>query len=162
MYNLLSLCFLSPLVSFWSSQPFPFLGPGHTVALHSAVLLTHALGQDLDPGPEQDPGLTLFPPVDPAPVHVPMAGLIPAPLILVAMDAVMDDHVRGPALVQGLTGIGALAHHVLLCPTGEEAGRELKEQVPTGLGHGLAPLVVTGAAALVYVSHLLGSYHHTN
>lgn len=78
------------------------------------------------------------------------------------MDAVMDDHGPGPALVQGLTGIGALAHHGLLRPTGEEAGREQKEQDPTGLGHGLAPLVVTGAAALVDESHLLGSYHLMN
>lgn len=88
-----------------------------------------------------------------------MAGLILAPLILDAMDAVMDAHGQGPALVQGLLGIGALAHHGLLPPTDQEAGREQKEQDPTGPGHGLAPLVPTGAAALVDESHLLGSYH---
>lgn len=153
------ICFLSPLVSFWSFQPFPFVGPVHTVALHSAVLIL-VLDQDLDP--DQDPGLTLIPPADPAPVRAPMAGLIPAPLILDAMDAVMDAHGQGPALVQGLMGIGALDHHGLLPPTGEQVGREQKEQDPTGLGHGLAPLVATGAAAQMDESHLLGSWHHMN
>lgn len=132
--------------------------PGHTVALHSADLLTLALD------PDQDPGLILIPPVDPAPVHAPMAGLIHAPLILDVMDVVMDAHGQGPALVQGLTGIDALARHVLLPPTGQEPGREPKEQDPTGLGQGLVPLalVASGAAALVDESHLLGSYHHMN
>lgn len=145
-------CFLSPLFSVWASQPFPFLGPGHTVALHSAV---HTLDPGQDPG--QDPDLTLIPPVDPAPVHDPKAGLIPAPLILDGMDAVMDAHGQGPALDQGLTGIVALAHHGPLPLTVEEPGRERKEQHPIGLGHGLAPLEATGAAAQVHESHLLGS-----
>lgn len=131
--------------------------PAHTVALHSAVL-TLALDPDLD----QDPGLTLIPPVDP--VHAPMADLIPVPLIPDAMDAVMDAHGQGPALVQDLTGIGALAHHGLRPPTGQEAGREEKQQDPTGLGHGLAPLalVASGAAAPVDENRLLGSSHRTN
>lgn len=157
MLHFCIICFLFPLVFFWSSQPFHFLGPDHTVVLHSAVLLILALDQDLDP--DQDPGLTLFPLVDPAPVHAPMVGLIPAPLILDAMDAVTDGQGQGPALVQGLMDIGALAHRGLLPPTGQEAGREQKQQDPIGLGHGLARLVATGAAALVDESHLLGSYH---
>lgn len=132
--------------------------PGHTVALHLAVLLILALD------PDQDLGPILIPLVDPAPVHAPMAGLIPAPLILDEMDVVMDAHGQGPALAQGLTGIGGLARHVLLPPTAQEAGREQKEQDPTGLDHGLVPLalVASGAAALVDESRLLGSYHHMN
>lgn len=129
-------------------------GPGHTVVLRSAVL-TLVLDPDLDR--EQDPDLTLFPPVDPAPVHAPMAGLIPAPLIQDAMDAVMDARGQGPAPVRGLMDIGALARHGLLLLTAEEPGREQKEQDPTGLGHGPAPLVATGAAVLEDESHLLGS-----
>lgn len=128
-------------------------GPGHTAALRSAALLTLDLGPDQDLDPDQDPGLTLIPPADP--VHALMAGLIPVLLILDAMDAVMDAHERGPARVPGLTVIGALAHHALLRPSGEEAGRERKQQDPTGLGHGLAPQAATGAAAPVDESHLL-------
>lgn len=135
-------------------------GLGHTVALLSAVLLTLVLdrdrGQDLDH--DQDPGLTLSLPVDPGPIHAPMADLIPVPLILDVMDAAMDAHEQGLAPVQGLTGTGAPAHHALLLPIGEEAGREQKEEEdPTGQGHDLAPLVASGAAALVDESHQLGS-----
>lgn len=133
-------------------------GPGPTVALHSAVLLTLAPDPDLDPG--QDPGLTLTPPVGPAPVHAPMAALFPALLILDATDAVTDAQGRGPALVQGLMGIGVLAHRGLLRPTGREAGREQREPDHTGLGP--APLVVSGAAAPVDESRLLGSCRRTN
>lgn len=89
-----------------------------------------------------------------------MAGLIPAPLILDAMDAVMDAHGPGPGLVQGLMGIGALAHHGLLPPTGEAVGREEKEQEQeqdlTGLGHGLVPLAASGVTVLVDENHFLG------
>lgn len=130
-------------------------GPGHTVALHSAAPLTLALDQDQGLGP--DPGRTLTPPAGPAPGHVPMADLIPAPLTLDAMDGVMAAHDQGPALVQGLMATGGLAHHGLLPPSGQEAGRELKQQDPTGLGHGLAPLVATGAVAPVDESLYLGS-----
>lgn len=117
------ICFLSLFVSFWSSLSFSSLGPGHTVARHSAVL---TLVRDPDQGLDQDrdPGPTLIPPVDPALVRAPMAALIPTPLILGAMDVVMDAHGQGPVLVQGLMGIGALAHHALLLLTGEELGRE--------------------------------------
>lgn len=149
LHNLLSF-----FLSLFPSQPFHFLGPGHTVVLHSAVL-TPVLDPDRDPG--QDPGLTLTPPVDPAPVHAPMAGLIPAPLIPDATDAAMDVHGQGPALVRGLMGIGALAHHGLLSPTGEGVGKVQKQQDLTGQDHGLGPLVDTGAAALVDGNHLLGS-----
>lgn len=80
-------------------------GPVHTAALRSAALLTLALGLD------QDPGLTLFPQVDHAPVHAPMAGLIPVPPILDEMDAVTDAPGQGPAPVPGLTATGAPGHH---------------------------------------------------
>lgn len=116
-------------------------GPGLTVALHSAVLLTHGLD------PDQDPGLTLFPPVGPALVHVPMAALIPVPIIPDAMDAVMDALAQGPALVRGLMGSGAQGRHGPLPPTGEEAGREQRLQHHTG--HGLVRQVATEAAARV-------------
>lgn len=131
-------------------------GPGHTVALHLAAL-TLALDPDPDLDQGQDPGLTLIPPVDPAPVHAPMVDLIPVPLILDAMDAVTGARGQGPALVQGLMAIGVLDHRGLPPPTEEEVGREQKEQDPTGPGHGLAPLVATGAAALVDENHLLES-----
>lgn len=151
------ICSLSLLVSFCSSQLFPFLGPGHTAALRSAVLLTLALDQDQGLDQDQYPDLTLIPPVDPAPAHGPMAGLIPVHLILDVMDVVMGAHEQGPALVQGLMGIGGLVHHGLLCPTEVEPGRERKNLDPTGLGHALALLVVTGAAPLVDESHFLES-----
>lgn len=133
--------------------------PGHTVVLHSAALLILAL----DP----DPGLTLILPVDP--VHAPMAGLIPAPLILDAMAAVMDDRGQGPVPVQGLMGIVGLAHRGLLPPTGQEAGREQKDQhlighglpLPLALALALA-LVASGPAALVDESRLLGISHRMN
>lgn len=131
---------------------FPFLGPGHTVGLHSVVLLT--LVQDLGQGP----GPTPIPPVDLAPVHAPLAGLIRAHLTLDAMDAVMDARERGPAPVQGLLGFGDRVRQGLLLPTGPEAGREQNYQDLIGLG--LALLVPLGAAALVDVSHLLESLHH--
>lgn len=142
---------------FWSFQLFPVLGPDHTVALPLAVL---TLVLDQGRGPDQDQDLTLTPQVDPDPALVPMAGLIHALLTLDVMDAVMDAHGPGPGLVQGLMGIDGLAHHGLLLPTGEEVGREEKGQDPTGQGHGLAPLLASGAAALVDENHLHGSYHH--
>lgn len=137
------------------------LTPGldHTVVLLSAALLTLVLdrdhGQDLDH--DQDPGRTLILPVDPGLVHAPMAVPILDHLILDVMDAATDAHGQGPALDQGLMGTGAPAHHALLPHTGEEPGREQKQQDPTGRGLGLAPLVATGAAALVDESHHLGS-----
>lgn len=115
--------------------------PGPTAALHSAALLTLAR--------DQDPGLTLILPVDP--VHAPMAGLIPARLILDAMGAATDDH--GPVPGQGLMGTVVLAHRGLLIPTGQEAGREQKEQDPTG--HGLAPLAPAPFQALELVLDLV-------
>lgn len=130
------------------------LGHGHTVAHRSAVLTPV-----LDPDPDQDPGLTPIPSAGPAPVHAPMAGLIPAPLILDAMDAVMDDHGLGPVLVQGLMAIDALGHHDRLHRTGEVVGREQKDLDPdlTGPDHGLAPLVASEVVVLVDENHLLGS-----
>lgn len=129
-------------------------GHGHTVAPHLAVLTPV-----LDPDQDQGPGLTPIPLVAPAPVLAPMVGLIPAPLILDAMDAVMDDHGLGPVLVQGLMGIGAPAHHDRLRLTGEVLGREQKDLDPdlTGPDHGLAPLVASVAVVLVDENHLLGS-----
>lgn len=131
-------------------------GHGHSAALHLAALLTHAPDQDLD----QDPGLTLIPRV--APAHVHMGGLIPVLLILDAMDAVMGDREQGLALVQDLMVTGALDHRALLPLTVEQAGKDQKERDPTGLGHGLAPLVATGAAALVEKNRLPGTCHHMN
>lgn len=89
-----------------------------------------------------------------------MAGPILARLIPDVTDAVMDAHGQGPDLVRGLMGTVALAHHDLLPPTGEEAGRGQKGL--TGLGHDLAPLGHTGAAALADESYLHASYHHMN
>lgn len=154
---------LSTLHSLCSFLLFParlFLlpGPGHTVDLHLAALLTRALDPDRDLDPDPDPGLTLIHRADPALVHDPMAGPILARLIPDVTDAVMDGH--GPDLVRGLMGTVALAHHDLLPPTGEEAGRGPKGL--TGLGHDLAPLGHTGAAALVDESYLHASYHHMN
>lgn len=140
--------------------------PGPTVALRSAVLLTLA--------PDQDPGPTLIPRVDPA--HAPMAAPIPAPLIQDVMDVVMDAHVQGPALAQGLMDIGALAPHGPLPLSAQEAGREQKEPdpdpdpvlvpvpVPYPTGHALAPLalallVVSVPAALEDESRPPGSSH---
>lgn len=131
----------------------PFVGPAHTAALRSAALLTLALDPDQDPDPDQDHGLTLILPVDP--VHALTAGLIPVLLILDATGAVTDAHDRDPALVQGLTGIGAPAHRGLLPRSGEEAGRDPKQQDPTGQGHGLAHRAASGAAAPADGSHLL-------
>lgn len=91
-----------------------------------------------------------------------MVGLIPAPLILDVMDAVMGAHGQGPALVQGLMGIGVLDLHGLPPHIGEVGGKEQKGQDPTGPGHGLAPLVAIGAAVLVDENHLLGRYHLMN
>lgn len=91
-----------------------------------------------------------------------MAGHIPAPLILDAMDAVMDAHGPDPDLVRGLMGIGALAHHGLLPRTGEEAGREEKVEGPTGLGHGLDLLVASGVTVLVEENHFPGNWGHMN
>lgn len=131
-------------------------GPDHTVALHSAV---HTLvldpDQDLDQDP--DPGLTLIPLVDLAPVHAPMVGLIPAPLTLDVMDAVMGAHGQGPALAQGPMGIAVLDLHVLPPHTGEVVGKGQKEQDPTGPGHGPALLVAIGAEVLVDENHHLES-----
>lgn len=131
-------------------------GHGHTVAPHSAVL-TPVLDPDQDP--DQDLGLTPILPVGPGPAHAPMVGRIPAPLILDVMDAVMDDHGLGPVLVQGLMGIGALAHHDRLHLTGEVVGREQKDLDPdlTGLDRGLAPPVASVVVVLVDENHLLGS-----
>lgn len=131
---------------------FPVLGRGHTVALHSAAL-TLVLDQDQDRGP------TLIPPAgpDPAPALAPMAGLIHAPPILDAMGAVTVVHGAGP--VHGLMGIGALVHRGLPCPTGAEVGREGRDPDPTGLDHVLAPLVATGAAALLDENHLHGKWY---
>lgn len=131
--------------------------PGPTVALRSAALLTLA--------PDQDPGPTLIPRVDPA--HAPMAGPIPAPLIQDVMDVVMDAHVQGPALAQGLMDIGALAPHGPLPLSAQEAGREQKEPdpvpVPYPIGHALAPLalalLVSVPAALEDESRPPGSSH---
>lgn len=81
------------------------------------------------------------------------------------MDAVTDAQGQGPAPVPGLTGTGALAHHDLLPPTGQVAGREQKEQDPSGLGHApLAPLgpLASGTEAPVEESRRLGSYHRMN
>lgn len=140
------------------------LTPGldHTVVLLSAALLTLVLDQGQDLDHDQDPGLTLTLPVDPGLVHAPMAVPIPVPRTLDVMDAATDAHGQGPALDPGLTGTGAPAHHALLYHTGEEPGREQKEQDPTGPGLGLAPLVATGAAALVDESHHLGSWRRMN
>lgn len=135
-------------------------GPGHTVDLHLAALLTRAPGPDRDLDPDRDPGLTLIHRADPALVHDPMAGPILARLIPDVTDAVMDAHGQGPALVRGLMGTVALAHHDHLPPTGEEAGRAQKGL--TGLGHDLAPLGRTGAVALADESYLHASYHHMN
>lgn len=137
---------------------FIFLDPGHTVALRSAALLIPALDPDQDQDQDPDPDLILFLPADPAHVHVPMVGLIPAPLILGEMDAVMDAQGLDHALVQGLMGTGALVHHGLLSPTEEQVGRVQKEQDILGLG--LDPLVASGAAVQVGGSHLPESYHH--
>lgn len=86
-----------------------------------------------------------------------MAGPIPAPLIQDVMDVVMDAHVQGPALAQGLMDIGALAPHGPLPLSAQEAGREQKEPdpvpVPYPTGHALAPL----ALVLVLVLALLVS-----
>lgn len=135
-------------------------GPGHTVDLRLAALLTRALGPGRDLDPDLDPGLTLIHRAAPAPVHVPMADPILARLIPDVTDAVMDAHGQGPDLVRGLMGTVALAHHDLLPPTGEEAGRGQKGL--TGQGHDLAPLEHTGAAALADESYLHASYHHMN
>lgn len=89
-----------------------------------------------------------------------MAGPILARLIPDVTDAVMDAHGQGPALVRGLMGTVALAHHDHLPPTGEEAGKVQKGL--TGLGHDLAPLGHTGAVALADESYLHASYHHMN
>lgn len=136
-------------------------GPGHTVALHSAAH-TLVLDPDLDLDQDPDPGLTLIPLVVLAPVHAPMVGLIPAPLTLDVMDAVMGAHGQGPALAQGLMGIAVLELHGLPPHTGEVVGKEQKERDPTGPGHGLALLAATGAAVLVDENHLLESSRLTN
>ncbi len=86
-----------------------------------------------------------------------MVGLIPAPLILDAMDEVMGALGQGPGLVQGLMGIDVLDPHGLPHPTGEVVGMEQKEEDPTGPDHGLALLAVTGVEVLVDENHLLGS-----
>lgn len=145
----------SSLIVSFCSPSFPFLGPGRSVALHSAVLLTLALDQDLDLDQDPCPDLTLIPPVDPA--HVLTAGLILVHLILDVMGAVMDAHGQGPVLVQGLMVIAGLVHHDLLYPTAVDPGKEQKEQDHTGRGHDLVLLVATGAVALVGESHLLES-----
>lgn len=124
------------------------LGPGHTVAHHSAVLRILALDQDLDP--DQDPGLTPF--LQVGHVHVPMADPIHAPLTLDETDAVMDAHGQGHAPAQGLLATGGLVRHVLPF----ESGKELKGLDPTG--HGPVPLVAFEAAALVGGGCPLESY----
>lgn len=86
-----------------------------------------------------------------------MVDLIPARLILDAMDAVLDVRGQGPALVQGLMVTGALARHVLLSPTGQVVGTVQKVPDPIGQGHDHALLVAIGAVALVGESHLLGN-----
>lgn len=132
---------------------FFFVGPGHTAVLHSAVL---TLAQDRDLGPIR---IAL---VDPGLGHAPMDALIPALHILDVMDAVMDAPVQEPAPVQGLMVIGALVHPGLLLPIEVEAGKEQMVQHHIGLGHGLALLGASEAAALVQESHLLESYHRMN
>lgn len=136
----------------------PIPGPGPTAALRSAALHLVAL-RILAPDPGPDPGLTPFLPADP--VLAPMAGPTFVPLTPDVTDAVTDARGPGPALGQGLTAIGALAHHALLSPIGEEAGMEQKLPDPTGLGRAPAPLVATGATAPVEGSPLLGNYWHT-
>lgn len=145
-------------MSFWSSHSFHFLGHDHIAALRLVVLLT--LAPDQDPGP--GPGLTPIPPVDPAPVPAPTAGPIHALLIPDEMDAVTAAHVQGPALVQDLLDIGVLGHQGLPLLSGEEPGREQRGQDPSDRGHSLALLVVSGAEALVGVSHHRGSLNRMN
>lgn len=89
-----------------------------------------------------------------------MAGLIPAHLILDAMDGVMDAHGQGRAPVQGLMDIGGLVLHDPLQPIEVEAGRDQKGQDLTGLGHGLVRLVAIVAAVLVDESYHLGTWCH--
>lgn len=91
-----------------------------------------------------------------------MDALIPALPILDVMDAVMDARVQGPALVQGLTVIGALVHPGLLLLIEVEAGKEPMLQHHLGQGHGLVLLGASGAAALAQESHHLESYHRMN
>lgn len=133
-------------------------GPDHTVALHSAVLLTPVQDQGLD----QDPDHTLIPQVGPGPVLVPMAGLTPVLLSLVAMGAVTGAPDQGPALVQDPTVTGALAHLDLLHHTVEQAGKDQMEQGPTGQDHDLDLPVASVAAALAVESHLLGIWCRMN
>lgn len=84
-----------------------------------------------------------------------MADLIPAHLILDAMDAVL--HVRGQdlALVQGPMVTDAQALHVRLFPTVVVVGMEQKVPGPIGRGHVL--LAAIKAVALVGESHFLGN-----
>lgn len=139
--------------------PHLFPGRGHTVALHSAApTLVHDQGLD----PDQDQGLILIRPVDPAPVPAPMVDPILVPLILGAMDAVLDTHGLDPGLVQGLMGTGGLAHHGLLSLTEAEDGMGEKEQDLTGLDHGLVHQGAIGVAALVGENHLSGSLDRMN
>lgn len=142
-------------------EDFLIQGPGHIVALHSAV---HTLVQDPDQDLDQDPdlGLTLIHLVVPAPVHAPMVGLIPAPLTLDVMDTVMGAHGQGPALAQGLMCTAVLELPGLPPHTGEVVGKEQKGRDPTGPGHGLALLEATGAEVLVDENHLLESSQLTN
>lgn len=134
-------------------------GRGHTVALHSAApTLVHDQGLD----PDQDQGHILIRPVDPAPVPAPMVDPILVPLILGAMDAVLDTHGLDPGLVQGLMGTGGLAHHGLLSLTEAEDGMGEKERDLTGLDHGLVHQGAIGVAALVGENHLSGSLDHMN
>lgn len=160
-FNIISSPSLSASVSFCSTQLFPPLDPAHTVALHSAAPPTPARDQDRGQGQDPDPGLTPFPPADPARAHAPMAAPTHAPRTPDATDAAMDVHVRGPARARGHMGTVAPARLGLRPPIGAEAGREPKEQYPTGRGHGPAHPAATGAAALARGSHLRGSSRRT-
>lgn len=99
-------------------------------------------------GPDQDPGPTLIPPVDPARVHA----LIPARRTLDATAAAMAAPGPDPALGPGLTATGARAHHAALHRTEEQPGMEPNPAHPSGPALILALLGATRAAVRVDAS----------